>query len=126
MVKHLKKRKARKVPVNSKRISRPARGGARPGSGRKPKLDKERYATVNVVLRKDTVAKLRAAVAPGRWYGDFLQRHLDRYPLPTRDLDKALQLQAKTLPLRKAAFPAGKRSPRTLQKDILRRFRAVR
>lgn len=66
------------------------RGGARPGSGRPTKEDKSNWGQITCVLRKDTIEKLRAGAAPkegvpGKHFGDFLQFHLDRYPLPTRE-----------------------------------------
>lgn len=61
-------------------------GGHRDGSGRKPKEDKDDYVQVTVVLRRDTVEKLRAGTgskANRPQFGQFLQFHLDRHPLPT-------------------------------------------
>lgn len=51
-------------------------GGARQRSGRK----KTGRVQVTCFLRRDTIAELRAA--GGRRWSEYLQAHLDRYPLP--------------------------------------------
>ena len=80
-----------------KRLKHPAPcGGARSGSGRPRKLDKDKWGQITCVLRHDTIARLKAG-AESRFFGDFLQHHLDRYPLPTR---------AQYLAIRKDRLPA--------------------
>lgn len=59
-------------------------GGARRHSGRPPKIDKEKFGQITCVLRQDTIDRLREG-ADSRRFGEFLQDHLDRYPLPTRE-----------------------------------------
>jgi hypothetical protein len=54
------------------------RGGARPGSGRKP-LSEDKVQ-VTVFLRRDTVEALRTA-AGSPLFGKLLQEHLDRHPV---------------------------------------------
>ena len=51
--------------------------------GRPPKLDKDKWTQVTCVLRCDTVKQLKAGAGSTR-FGNFLQEHLDRWPLPTR------------------------------------------
>jgi hypothetical protein len=58
-------------------------GGARANSGRRPKEHQEDLGKITCMLRRDTIEKLREG-AGGRFFGEFLQRHLDRYPLPDR------------------------------------------
>ena len=60
-------------------------GGARANSGRRKKTeeDKEIWGQITCVLRRDTIAKLRAGAA-SRFFGQFLQLHLDRFPVPDR------------------------------------------
>lgn len=61
------------------------RGGARPNSGR-PKRDDKTWGQITCVLRKDTIAKLRAGCGgASKHFGPFLQDHLDRHPLPDRE-----------------------------------------
>jgi hypothetical protein len=51
------------------------------------------WGKVTCVLRLDTIAQLKAGVgsnAKNPQFGQFLQRHLDRYPLPTYEQDQAL------------------------------------
>lgn len=60
------------------------RGGPRPNSGRPPKADKDKWVEANVQLRRDTVERLRAG-AGSKLFGKFLQEHLDRHPVPTRE-----------------------------------------
>jgi hypothetical protein len=66
-----------------KRTSK-AHGGARAKAGRPPKLDKDIYGQITCILRHDTIAQLREG-ADSRFFGEFLQQHLDRFPLPTRE-----------------------------------------
>lgn len=64
----------------------PGRGGARPNSGRPRKLNPEDFVQVTCVLRRDTVEQLKAgAGGKHKFFGSFLQFHLDRYPIPTHD-----------------------------------------
>lgn len=65
------------------------RGGARKGSGRK-KLQRENWAYITCILRKDTIAKLKAG-GGGLYYGEFLQWVLDRYPIPSREYYEAIK-----------------------------------
>src|SRR4029077_17009961 len=51
--------------------------------GRPPKLDKDKFGQITCVLRLDTIAMLRAG-ANSKHFGDFLQAHLDKHPVPTR------------------------------------------
>jgi hypothetical protein len=66
------------------------RGGARPNSGRPPKDPNwaDNWGQITCVLRKDTIEKLRQGAGGKndgkRFYGKFLQHHLDKFPLPTR------------------------------------------
>jgi hypothetical protein len=62
----------------------PTHGGARARAGRPPKQDRENWGRVTCILRKDTIDQLREASDNGRFFGEFLQFHLDRFPLPTR------------------------------------------
>jgi hypothetical protein len=58
-------------------------GGPRQNSGRPRKEDQDNYTQITCVLRNDTVAKLRAG--GGKFFGSFLQSHLDRFQLPTHE-----------------------------------------
>jgi hypothetical protein len=58
-----------------KRRSRPA--------GRPPKIDKDRWGQITCVLRKDTIDRIRAGVGGGKFFGEYLQAHLDRFPPPS-------------------------------------------
>jgi hypothetical protein len=62
---------------------KPTHGGARQNSGRPPKQDKEIWGQITCVLRHDTIEKIRAG-AGSRFFGEYLQDHLDRYPPPDR------------------------------------------
>jgi hypothetical protein len=64
-------------------------GGARRNSGRPPKQDKAGWGQVTCVLRNDTIARMRAG-AGSRFFGAYLQDHLDRYPPPDYDTYHAL------------------------------------
>lgn len=64
----------------------PGRGGARPNSGRPRKVNAEDYVQVTCVLRKDTVEALKAgAGGKHKFFGAFLQFHLDRFPIPSHE-----------------------------------------
>ena len=56
---------------------------ARPNAGRKPKPHKEDWGQITCVLRLDTIRALKEGAGSNR-FGEFLQAHLDRYPLPSR------------------------------------------
>jgi hypothetical protein len=62
----------------------PTHGGARAHAGRPPRLDRENWGRVTCILRKDTINQLREASDNGRFFGEILQFHLDRFPLPSR------------------------------------------
>ena len=63
-----------------------SRGGARPNSGRPRKVNPEDYIQVTCVLRKDTVDQLKAgAGGKQKFFGAFLQFHLDRFPIPSHE-----------------------------------------
>lgn len=64
-------------------------GGARANSGRRPKEHKENLIKITCMLRADTVDKLREG-AGGRFFGEYLQTHLDRFPPPDRPTYLAL------------------------------------
>lgn len=59
-------------------------GGTRPGSGRPRDPEAHLKEQVTIVLRKDTTARLRE-VAQSKFFGELLQWHLDRHPLPSRE-----------------------------------------
>ena len=52
--------------------------------GRPEKLDKDKWVQVTCVIRRDTVERLREG-ADSKHFGEYLQKHLDRYPPPTRE-----------------------------------------
>jgi len=58
------------------------RGGARPNSGRRPKENKELWGKITCILKKETIARLQTE--GGIYFGEYLQHHLERYPLPSR------------------------------------------
>jgi hypothetical protein len=58
------------------------RGGPRPHSGRKPKLDKAQWGKITCILKNETIQTLHDE--GGIYFGEYLQAHLDRYPLPTK------------------------------------------
>lgn len=63
-----------------------SRGGARPNSGRPRKVNPEDFIQVTCVLRRDTVEQLKAgAGGKQKFFGAFLQFHLDRYPIPSHE-----------------------------------------
>jgi AraC-like DNA-binding protein len=62
----------------------PTHGGARTHAGRPPKQDRVNWGRVTCILRKDTIDRLREASDNGRFFGELLQFHLDRFPLPNR------------------------------------------
>jgi hypothetical protein len=61
-------------------------GGPRPGSGRPPKPDRDKWGQVTCVLRHDTIERLRRSATPPeakeltKYFGEYLQWHLDQYP----------------------------------------------
>jgi hypothetical protein len=60
-------------------------GGPRPGSGRPPKPDRDKWGQVTCVLRRDTIERLRESATPPdapltKYFGEYLQWHLDQYP----------------------------------------------
>jgi hypothetical protein len=61
-------------------------GGPRPGSGRPPKPDRDKWGQVTCVLRYDTIDRLRRSATPPdakeltKYFGEYLQWHLDQYP----------------------------------------------
>lgn len=57
--------------------------------GRPPKLDKDQWGQITVVLRHETIERLRAA-ADSKHFGNVLQDHLDRHPVPSREQYLAL------------------------------------
>jgi hypothetical protein len=67
-----------------KQKTTPTHGGARAHAGRPPKQDRDNWGRVTCILRKDTIDRLREASDNGRFFGEILQFHLDRFPLPTR------------------------------------------
>jgi hypothetical protein len=62
------------------------RGGWRPGGGRPPKPDRDKWGQVTCVLRHDTIERLRRSATPPdakeltKYFGAYLQWHLDQYP----------------------------------------------
>lgn len=122
------------------------RGGARIGSGRPRKVNPEDFVQITCVLRKDTVERLReGAGGKQKFFGHFLQFHLDRFPIPTHEEYLAMRegkqlmklIKRRHVPVvfggnvekaRRAARASGKQSFR--QKDpairkFLREFQAV-
>jgi hypothetical protein len=80
------------------------RGGARPNSGR-PRKDPNIWGQVTCVLRRDTIQKLKDGCGgASKHFGQFLQDHLDEFPLPSRELYlhkqeiKAIRAKAKLAP----------------------------
>lgn len=76
-------------------------GGARLGAGR-PRLNpkglghREGWGYITCQLREDTIQKLRSGAAKVkggeyRFFGKYLQDHLDRHPLPTWDEYQAIK-----------------------------------
>lgn len=65
-------------------MTKKKRGGWRPGSGRRYKADKADWGQITCVLRLKTIQQLKAG-ADSKHFGDFLQHHLDLYPLPSRE-----------------------------------------
>jgi hypothetical protein len=70
------------MQIKSKRTKRKDKGwgGARVGAGRAGKPDPENWAQVCWFMRKDTIAALKAAAGSGN-FGQFLQDHLDKFPI---------------------------------------------
>ena len=80
------------------------RGGARPNSGR-PRKDPTIWGQITCVLRRDTIQKLKDGCGgASKHFGQFLQDHLDEFPLPSRDLYlhkqeiKAIRARARLAP----------------------------
>jgi hypothetical protein len=88
----------KKTKTNPAWGPRRKRGGARPNSGRPPKVDKDKWVEANVRLRRDTVERLREG-AGSPLFGKFLQEHLDRHPVPTREEYLRLQTRRMRIPL---------------------------
>jgi hypothetical protein len=65
------------------------RGGARPGSGRHPNPDKAGWVKITCLLKRETVETLHRE--GGNYFGQYLQHHLERYPLPTKEEYEALR-----------------------------------
>jgi hypothetical protein len=70
--------------------------------GRPIKPDKHLFAQVTCVLRRETINQLRALSKSRRFFGEVLQDHLDRYPLPTRQEYRDMQQWEESI--RKAAL----------------------
>jgi hypothetical protein len=104
-------------------------GGAREGSGRpkKSEKDKEIFGQITCVLRRDTIAKLRAG-SGSRFFGEYLQLHLDRFPPPDRETYLALihhqpimvRIKRKKAPVIVSAGAANrvKRPPKPLSPEL--------
>jgi hypothetical protein len=88
-----------------KRKTTPTHGGARTHAGRPPKLDRENWGRVTCILRKDTIDRLREGSDNGRFFGEFLQFHLDRFPLPTRTQYLSIRRHGFKPPRIRAALP---------------------
>lgn len=101
----------------------------RPLGGRPPKVNKDLWGQITCVLRKDTIQRLREG-ADSVHFGEFLQHHLDRYPVPNREqfLSMTQNVPYYTLVKRKKVptlMAAGSlsREARKLQKERARRER---
>jgi hypothetical protein len=95
--------------VNGKRKKASGRGGFRRNSGRPKKVNPDNYVQVTCVLRKDTVEQLRAgAGGKQKFFGAFLQFHLDRFPLPTHEEYVAMR---DNLPMTKTLGPKRRNIP---------------
>lgn len=105
------------------------RGGPRPGSGRPFKLDKAKWGQITCILKKETIAQLKAG-ADSKHFGDFLQFHLDRHPLPTREQYEALikneplmiEIRRRKTPVIISAGSGGTQSRRVRQSRPRRRL----
>jgi hypothetical protein len=64
--------------------AKPRRGGPRPNSGRPRKTDSDDFIQVTCVLRRETVDRLKEG-ADSKFFGNFLQTHLDRFPVPSHE-----------------------------------------
>jgi hypothetical protein len=82
------KTQLKKKPKPKLHPSGSGRGGARPNSGRHPKIDKELWGKITCILKKETIARLHTE--GGEYFGEYLQHHLERYPLPSRAEYRAL------------------------------------
>lgn len=108
----------------AKKQKQKRRGGSRPGAGRKAKPDSEKWGYVTCSLRKETIAKARAGAA-SIYIGEFLQKHIDRYPLPTREEFLALENGDTSAP--DPAARAAARAARAAARDerLARRYFAL-
>jgi hypothetical protein len=79
----MKTKSKKKLPVSGS-----GRGGARPNSGRRPKINKELWGKITCILKKETIQRLHTE--GGEYFGEYLQHHLERYPLPSRAEYRAL------------------------------------
>lgn len=75
------------------------KGGARPNSGRRPR-DPKVWGQITCILRRETIEQLRQGCGGAqKHFGPFLQDHLDRHPLPSREMyqywKKMKELQSK-------------------------------
>lgn len=61
-----------------------SRTNVRPLGGRPPKVNKDLWGQITCVLRKDTIERLKEG-AGSKHFGEYLQHHLDRYPVPNRE-----------------------------------------
>lgn len=78
MKSNIKKKTARRVESSH--------GGFRPGAGRKPNLERQaEWGRVNCILKLKTIQALRDG-AGAKNFGEFLQWHLERHPLPTHEV----------------------------------------
>jgi hypothetical protein len=94
------------------------RGGARPNSGR-PRKDPNIWGQVTCVLRRDTIQKLKDGCGgASKHFGQFLQDHLDEFPLPSRDLYLHKQ-EIKAIRARAALHPDRDRQRRVRESERL-------
>jgi hypothetical protein len=114
---------------NTKKNKRKGRGkgGFRKGSGRpRGKLRKStdsNYVQVTTLLRKDTLAQLRAATGGGqRFFGEVLQWQLDRCPIPTHEEYLAIKNRKPVLGPARRKIPvvyANSKPPRKIRDENL-------
>jgi hypothetical protein len=76
-----KKKTARRVDLSH--------GGLRQGAGRRPRADAEEWGRMHCILKLKTIQALRDG-AGAKNFGEFLQWHLDRHPLPTHEVYQCL------------------------------------
>jgi hypothetical protein len=86
----MKTKSKKKLPVSGS-----GRGGARPNSGRRPKIDKELWGKITCILKKETIQRLHTE--GGEYFGEYLQYHLERYPLPSRAEYQMLMIGRRSL-----------------------------